>query len=176
MTGAMNATVRLIVLSGLPGTGKSELANHLSRALGAPVFSVDPIESAIVRAGISRSFETGLAAYLVVEALARSELLLGRSVIVDAVNSVEAARDMWRSLARESRAELGIIECRCSDSGLHRARLASRQRGLAIDEPTWRDVERRASEWTAWSERVFVADSIAPSPENAERALAWLAV
>lgn len=58
-----------LVLSGLPGTGKSELANSLAYHLQIPVFSVDPIESAIIRSGIARSYETGLASYFVVEAL-----------------------------------------------------------------------------------------------------------
>ena len=35
----------LIVLSGLPGTGKSAIADGIGRATGLPVLSVDPIES-----------------------------------------------------------------------------------------------------------------------------------
>ena len=57
----------LIVLSGLPGTGKSAVADGIARALRLPVLSVDPLESAILQAGIPPSFETGLAAYLVAE-------------------------------------------------------------------------------------------------------------
>ena len=40
---------RLIVFSGLPGTGKSAVANALGRDLGLPVLSVDPIECALSR-------------------------------------------------------------------------------------------------------------------------------
>jgi hypothetical protein len=49
----------LIVLSGLPGTGKSTVADGIARALRLPVLSVDPLESAILRAGIAPSFKTG---------------------------------------------------------------------------------------------------------------------
>jgi adenylate kinase family enzyme len=45
----------LIVLSGLPGSGKSTIAELLAKRLRLPIFSVDPIESAIVEAGIARS-------------------------------------------------------------------------------------------------------------------------
>ena len=62
--------------------------------------SVDPIESAILQAGIARSFETGLAAYLVAETLADEQLKLGNSVIVDAVNAEEEGKDIWRRLSR----------------------------------------------------------------------------
>ena len=140
---------RLIVFSGLPGTGKSAVADALGRHLGLPVLSVDPIESAIVRAGIDRSFETGLAAYVVVEGLAEQSLECGLDAIVDAVNSVDDARDMWRALAQRHRAPLVIIECTVSDLAVHAARLAGRNRGLALPEPTWTSVERRRREWTS---------------------------
>ncbi|HEY1389071.1 MAG TPA: AAA family ATPase, partial [Ktedonobacterales bacterium] len=85
----------LIVLSGLPGSGKSAIAELLAQRLRLPIFSVDPIESAIVKAGIARSFETGLAAYLVAATLADEQLKLGSSVIIDAVNAEEEGKDVW---------------------------------------------------------------------------------
>ena len=42
----------LIVMAGLPGTGKSTVAEASAAALGLPVVSVDPIESAILSAVI----------------------------------------------------------------------------------------------------------------------------
>lgn len=165
----------LIVLSGLPGTGKSAIADGLARARRVPVFSVDPIESEIVRAGIPASFETGLAAYLVAERLADRNLAAGLDVVVDAVNSVEQARDMWRELAAKHGAELRIIECVVSDEDLHRARLASRRRDLAIDEPSWNDVERRRAEWTPWPEPHLTLDAADPTDANLAKALDYVA-
>jgi len=127
----------LIVLSGLPGTGKSAIATRIAEVRGLPVLSVDPIESAIVRAGIAQSFETGLAAYVVAEALAESMLMTGLSPVIDAVNSVDEARDMWRGLAAKRGVTLRIIECSIADDDAHRARLHARERGLAIPEPAW---------------------------------------
>ena len=75
---------KLIVLSGLPGSGKSTVAEGLSRALSLPVFSVDPIEAAMWRAGLAKT-ETGVAAYEVARALADEHLRLRHAVIVDAV-------------------------------------------------------------------------------------------
>jgi predicted kinase len=80
---------KLIVLSGLPGSGKSTLAEGISRSLSVPVFSVDPIEAAMWRGGLARA-QTGVAAYEVAVTLADEHLRLGHSVIVDAVNPVEA--------------------------------------------------------------------------------------
>jgi predicted kinase len=166
----------LLVLSGLPGTGKSELAERLGGALRIPVFSVDPIESAILRAGIPRSFETGLAAYLIAETLADAQLEVGQSAIVDAVNSVQQAKDMWRTLALKHDAPLRIVECHCSDEGLHRVRLAARRRAIAdtFPEPTWEDVEQRRGEYVPWTEPVLAVDAVSPCEANADRVLAWL--
>ena len=60
---------KVIVVSGLPGAGKSTVAESVAGELRLPIFSVDPIEASIIKSGIQRSFETGLAAYLVAEAL-----------------------------------------------------------------------------------------------------------
>jgi predicted kinase len=164
----------LIVVSGLPGTGKSTLAERIATALGAVVCSVDPIESAMLRAGLPRSFETGLAAYYVAEAVAGAQLARGGIAIIDAVSSVEYAKQMWRELAARHAAPLRVIECTCSDPVVHRARVAARDRGLAVGEPTWTAIEERRAEYVAWREPVFSADAIEPIESNAARALAWL--
>jgi predicted kinase len=162
-------------MSGLQGTGKSELAKRLAGALAMPVFSVDPIESALLRAGIQRCFETGLAAYLVAEALAKSQLELGQGVIIDAVNAGDLAKGTWRELARMHKEPLRVIHCRCSDETLHRIRLASRHRDLDERlEPKWGDVQARRTEQTPWMEPVFEVDAIYPVEENLGRVLAWL--
>src|SRR5688572_22273325 len=64
----------LVVVSGLPVVGKSELADALGQRLRAAVLSVDRIEAAMWRCGIAPSFETGVAAYEVVAVLAEHQL------------------------------------------------------------------------------------------------------
>src|SRR5271165_188312 len=113
---------QLIVFAGLPGSGKSTLAEGLSRILSIAVFSVDPIEAAMWRSGLVRT-QTGIAAYDVAVALADDHLRLGHSVIVDAVNPVEAPRAAWRDLAAKHRANLKIIECVCANEMVHRGRI-----------------------------------------------------
>ena len=165
----------IIVLSGLPGTGKSAIADGIGRALRLSVLSVDPIESAIVGAGIDRSFETGLAAYVVAEAVADRNLAGGLDVVIDAVNAVEPARDTWRALARRHESRLVLIECVLSDRTVHAARLAQRDRGLAIPEPSWDDVERRRAEWTSWPEPHLTLNALDSVEVNVAKALDYFA-
>jgi predicted kinase len=164
----------LIVLSGLPGTGKSAIAEGLANALAIPVLSVDPIESAIIRAGLPRGFETGYAAYLVAEAVADATLKLGLGCVIDAANYVEPGRDLWRGLAVRSGSPMKVIVCTPPHEDTHRARLSARDRDLARGEPTWDDVERQRAEWTPWPERHLVLDSTRPIKTNLAEALRYV--
>lgn len=151
-TEGMAHTPRLFALSGLPGAGKSTAARALARQIGSVVVSVDPIEDALHRAGLTPSHETGLAAYLVAEVVARDALTLRLSVIVDAANYVEEARAMWRDLAHECSADLTWVDVTCSDEALHRQRIQARDRGFGPTlEPNWQHVLTRRSETEPWS-------------------------
>ena len=156
----------LIVLSGLPGSGKSTLAEGLSRALSMPVFSVDPIEAAMWRSGLARD-QTGIAAYDIAITLADENLQLEHSVIVDAVNPVEAPRAAWRNLAAKHRADLKIIECVCVDQTVHRRRIEARVRNIeGMPEVSWARVLARKAEYQPWTDARLILDTSVEAPEK----------
>ncbi len=165
----------LVVMSGLPASGKSAIADALGTTMAVPVLSVDPIEDAMWRARIDRDQPTGYAAYVVADALARRMLALGLTVVIDAVNNVAPAQDQWRRVAADSGAAMRVIEVVCSDAALHRQRLESRVRDLAdFREPTWSDVEERRASSESWPEDHLVIDSASPHDANIARALAYV--
>ena len=171
----MNKSLKIIVISGLPGSGKSTVAEGLSQTLKMPVFSVDPIESSVIKSGIKRSFETGLAAYLVAETLADEQLKHGISVIVDAVSPVKEARNMWKNLSKKYRAHLFVVECICSDSASHKNRIESRVRKIhGIPEVTWEDVEARRKEYLNWSEPRLVFDTCKHAKDEISEVLEYI--
>ncbi len=170
----------LIAMAGLPAAGKSTLAAILGGRLSASVVSVDPIESAILKAGIDSDQPTGLAAYLVAETMAGLVLASGHHVIVDAVNGVDPAREQWVGLAKSRGESLRFIEVVCSDPQLHRQRLESRERLLPhLHEPSWHAVEQSLDEYSLWSgpsaavPRITL-DSARPLGVNVDAALAFL--
>jgi predicted kinase len=164
----------LVIVSGLPVTGKSTIAEAIGQARRAPVLSVDPIESAILRAGIDQSFETGLAAYLVARTLADAFLAVGLDVVIDAVSSVDAARTWWRDLAAKHGVPLRLIVCQIADEAEHRRRVSGRSRGYELSEPSWDSVEARRAEWTPWPEPHLTIDSLEPPGLNADLAIRYL--
>ena len=166
---------RLIVMAGLPGSGKSSVAEGLAQAIRAPVLSIDPIEAAMWRSGIPKT-QTGIAAYEIASAMAEENLKLGLTVIVDAVNPVEAARATWVRLAERRKASLTFIECHCPDVAIHRRRIERRVRNIGgMPEITWERVEQRRAEYEPWSMDRMTLDTAVESPEKlVERALAVL--
>lgn len=172
----------LIAMAGLPGAGKSTIAEILGARLGAPIVSVDPIESAILSAGIEADQPTGLAAYLVAETMAEQVLVSGRTVIVDAVNAVQPARLQWRDLALRAEVELRVIEVVCSDQELHKSRLERRFRNLPhFAEISWHAVEQRVEEYDEWEGEVALlprvtVDTVRSLGENVDSALAFLEI
>ena len=156
----------LIEFGGLPGTGKSTLAEHLALRTGAVLLRVDEIEAAMRRNNLA-PHQTGLAAYSVAHDLAAGHLRRGLTVIADAVNPVEAARAGWRELARDCAARHEVVEAHCPDPAEHRRRVEQRAASHAADltgwsYPTWPEVQRRAEEYQPRSDDRLILDTTGP--------------
>ncbi len=147
----------LIVFAGLPGTGKSVLANELARKISATYLRIDSIEQAITDSSLG-IYPVEDAGYLVGYALAEDNLRLGRTVITDSVNPVHLTRTAWLSAAQ--RAGCGGIEVEvvCLDAVEHRKRIESRGADISgLKLPTWQDVLDR--EYHPWVRDHCVIDT-----------------
>jgi len=81
----------LIILGGLPGTGKTTIARELARQLGAVHVRIDSIEEAILDSGVWSS-PINDAGYRVGYAVAADNLRIGRTVIADSVKRSDEPR------------------------------------------------------------------------------------
>ena len=141
----------LLVVSGLPGTGKTAVARAIADRLSAVHLSIDAVENAMLGAGAERGWTTGVSAYEAVRAMAEDNLTRGMTVVVDAVNDSEAARDTWRRAAGAASTQVRFVLLTLSDADEHRRRLEARERGMVhVGEPTWEQVKQRATVYEPW--------------------------
>jgi predicted kinase len=130
----------LIILGGLPGSGKTTLARELARGLGAVHVRIDSIE-AVLRGAVTEMNDTG---YRVAYAVAEDNLGLGRTVIADSVNPLAVTRAAWVDVAKRSGVPAVEIEIVCSDQGEHRRRVEARTADInGLRLPTWSEVVER---------------------------------
>ncbi len=162
--------MKLIVFSGLPGTGKSALAEAVGRELGIPVFAKDWLEATLLRCELIQGNSDkplGMAGYELLTTLANRQLRLNQSVILDSVAATESIRVLWQDLANECGGEWRVIECVCSDAGLHRKHLEGRQRRIpGWHELQWSEVERVKSYYVSWSGPRLILDAVNPFERN----------
>jgi predicted kinase len=146
----------LIVLAGLPGSGKSTIAGTLAREIGALWLRVDSIEQAIRASGLAASLDD--AGYRVGYAVAEDNLRLGLTIIADSVNPWMLTRNAWRDAGLRAGARVVEIEIVCSDAQEHRRRIETRPSeipGLIL--PGWEKTIGR--DYRAWDRERVVIDS-----------------
>lgn len=138
------ARVRLVLVGGGPGVGKSSLAEGLSNRLGFMRLATDERRKDV--SGVGRAARAGAElnegiytatmtdlTYETVLTDARSLLERGQSVVLDASWSDEARRSTARELAAQTQSELVEIECVLDEAT---ARERMERRATAGDDPS----------------------------------------
>jgi len=120
---------RLVMMSGLPGSGKSTLSRKLAERTGAKLLCIDEFEQNL-RNTHGPDFNVGALGYQHGYTLAADHLMAGHDVVADAVNAVEPAREGWRNIANTAGAEIVEIEIFCSDADEVRSRLLTLDTGI----------------------------------------------
>src|ERR1700722_16895632 len=147
----------LVILSGLPGVGKSTVARELARQIGTVHVRIDSIEQAILD---SENFSGPMndAGYHIGYAVALDNLRVGRTAIADSVNPLTITRDAWVEIAKQAGVDAIEIELVCSDSTEHRHRIETRPADApGLKRLTWQDVLSR--DYQPWNRKHVVVDT-----------------
>jgi predicted kinase len=140
----------LVVMAGLPASGKSSIARELARQMGAVWLRVDSMDQASWASGTAPS-DLRDWTYRAAQAVALDNLRLRHDVVGDCVNDSREARAGWAQTGRRSAAKVLWLEVICGDPVEHRRRVESRTSdipGLAL--PDWHAVMKRDYDSWEW--------------------------
>jgi predicted kinase len=166
--------VLLVLITGVPGSGKSTVAEVAGRALGAPVLAHDwamsglrpfpEVQAVLDTMGFRGHRGVG---WSLLWALARSQLRMGSSVVLDGV-ARQPEVEGTRQVAAEEGVGCAVVMTSCPDAGVHRARIEGRQRQIPHwYELDWDHVERARSSWVPPPGLDLVLDTGASLEANA---------
>ncbi|MGQ0842874.1 MAG: AAA family ATPase [Sporichthyaceae bacterium] len=148
---------RLVLVGGLPGTGKSTLAGALADRIGATVLSTDRVRKELAGLAAEDSaaaaFGQGLYTTAMVDAvydevLRRAGLLLeaGETVVLDGTWSARRHRDAAAALAARTHSTVTPLRC-AAPSGVAAARMVGRVGPSDADPRTAAALADTAEQW-----------------------------
>ncbi len=161
--------VRLVVVAGLPGTGKSTVAAGVALELGAVLLRTDELRKTLVQGDNDGRYEPSATEHTYKELLGRARELLerGESVVLDATWRSETHRVEVVSLARVLTADLTIVQCVIPDATAD-ARIEARHRGGT--DPSDATTEVAATMRRSW--RPWPAAQVVETNEGPETSIA----
>jgi aminoglycoside phosphotransferase family enzyme/predicted kinase len=164
--------VRLLAIGGLPGTGKTTLADALHDELGWPVLQSDVIRKEL--AGLDplhpapSSFGTGLYAPAMIDKTyeemcvrARHLLEMGQSVILDASFSTERHRRLAMSVAESTSSDGYEVRCLLPSAEAARRLIARQAHHADASDADPQIAARMAQQFDPWPE-AFVVGTLPP--------------
>ena len=171
----MGMKPHLLMLRGPVGIGKSALSRSLGKRLGWPIIDKDDFSDVL----LTRVESYGPLAYNSVFSVAESLLQQGFSVICDSPLRGEVGGSRAEASARQTGAELRMLDCVLSDETVWKVRLETRHRRPAHVIESWADLSRYRQQAAGdfdYSVKapVLTVNMAAPLEQLTEQVVTWL--
>jgi len=159
----------LVIFSGLPGTGKSTLADRLARELRWPLLRIDDVTGDVPENPNVAFWDSKVAILL---GLTETQLELGLSVIVDSV-FMNMDRNHAQELAHKHQARFRPIYVFLSDENVWKERVTTRSKeSNHKDVATWERIQHQRERFRKWeADTALFVDSLHSFDRNYETVL-----
>ena len=159
-----------IVMRGYPGTGKSTIARLLATSLHAPLIDRDIIRQVAVD-HFGNVPEVGHFSYELMYALAREQLRLGLSVVVDTPLTYRRTYEECQQIAQEFHVPILVVHCQCPPE-VQKRRLEGRKGQVSNFQITsWEEWERWKERFEEFEDHGCVIDTSNPMDESLARVM-----
>ncbi|MCJ7666747.1 MAG: ATP-binding protein [Anaerolineae bacterium] len=169
LTGSQETTAKpvLLLLSGLPGTGKSFLARRLAEALPFVIIESDVVRKILFPQPLYTAQESRWV-HRTCHALMAKLLKRGVRVIYDATNLIEYHREIVYRIAQKAGARLVVVKTVASEEVVRERLRARQEEARELSDADWRVYRRMASRQEQVSHPHLVIDT----SEDLEEAVA----
>jgi len=163
---------KLIIFSGLPGTGKSTFATRLARELRYPLLCIDDVIGEVPENAGLPFWDSKISILL---DLVETQLKIGINLIVDSV-FMSQDRHHAQELARKYNTRFLPIHVFVSDENLWKERVTARFAELNIpDVATWESIQQQRLHFRPWEpDTALLIDSAQAEEQNFQKILGFV--
>jgi predicted kinase len=167
----------LLLMRGLPGSGKSTLSRALSKRLGWPIIDKDDIKDILD----GHTPQAGGLSYEAMFNIAHRQLLQGLNVICDSPLTFSRSYEKAQLIAAATHASLVIVECTCSDEQEWSQRI-NRRKQLQLPahhQTDWDNLQTNRAKMEnemnyPISDPRMIVDTVRPLDEIVSEIIQWL--
>ena len=149
--------MRLILVCGLPGTGKTTVAKKIADKTGSFVFNTDIIRKELFKKPRYTDKEKELVYKLLFE-MAEKFLRSTKNVILDGTFYKKEFRDELKGIAKRAKSDFHLVEVRCDERVL-RKRVGKRKKKRTPSDADFEVYRKIKKEYEPIREKHFVVDT-----------------